>query len=169
MAPSRRRAASATPASVYSGAHALRGLDGANPVRGRGPAATAKKIGRPLPSLGARRRDLPPDLCDVIDDALEADPGLRPSTRELAAELRDAERTSPARRSRGARTLERLGIASARRLILPRGGDWLARLGAGAALGGLVAAALAGLGPTPPFSVAAVAAGQPSSRRCCRA
>ena len=162
MAPEQAEGREATPASdVYSLALTLyEAWTGANPVRGRGPAATAKKIGRPLPSLGARRRDLPPDLCDVIDDALEADPGLRPSTRELAAELRDAE---PDLSCEGGlvepETLERLGIASARRLILPRGGDWLARLGAGAALGGLVAAALAGLGPTPPFSVAAVAAG----------
>jgi hypothetical protein len=162
MAPEQAEGREATPASdVYSLALTLyEAWTGANPVRGRGPAATAKKIGRPLPSLGACRRDLPPDLCDVIHDALEADPGLRPSTRELAAELRDAE---PDLSCEGGlvepEKLERLGVASARRLISSRGGDWLARLGAGAALGGLVAAGLAGLGPTPPFSVAAAAAG----------
>lgn len=129
---------------------------GTNPVRGRGPAATAKRIGRPIPSLRDKRRDLPPELCDVIDDALEADPGLRPSPRELGEELSASE---PELSSEGGlvepETLERVGLPYARRLILPRGGEWLMRLGAGAALGGLVAAALAGLGPEPPFSVAA--------------
>ena len=74
--PSRRRAARPRRRATCSLALTLHeAWTGANPVRGRGPAATAKKIGRQLPSLGARRRDLPPDLCDVIDDALEADPG----------------------------------------------------------------------------------------------
>src|SRR4051812_34888029 len=136
MAPEQAEGSEATPATdVYSLALTLyEAWTGTNPLRGRGPAATAKKIGKPLPSLGDRRRDLPPDLCDVIDDALEPDPGLRPSPRELAEDLRDAEGELS---SEGGlvepETLERLGLASARRLILPRGGGWLARLGAGAA------------------------------------
>src|SRR4051812_29782075 len=164
MAPEQAEGSEATPATdVYSLALTLyEAWTGTNPVRGRGPAATAKKIGRPLPSLEDRRRDLPPELCDAIDDALEADPGLRPSLRELSADLRAAE--SELSGEGGLvepETLERMGLASARRLILPRGGEWLARAGAGAALGGLVLAALVALGPRPPVApaVAAVAAG----------
>ncbi len=162
MAPEQAEGGEATPATdVYSLALTLyEAWTGSNPVRGRGPAATAKKIGRPLPSLGDRRRDLPPDLCDAIDDALEADPALRPSPRELLEDLRAAE---PELSCEGGlvepETLERVGLASARRLILPRGGDWLARAGAGAALGALVLAALLALGPRPPVSPAAAAAG----------
>jgi hypothetical protein len=162
MAPEQAEGRDATPATdVYSLALTLyEAWTGSNPVRGRGPAATAKKIGRPLPSLGARRRDLPPELCDAIDDALEPDPGLRPSTRELAGELKAAEQELS---SEGGlvepETLERMGLASARRLVLPRGGEWLARLGAGSALGGVVLAALLALGPDPPLSPVLAAAG----------
>jgi eukaryotic-like serine/threonine-protein kinase len=161
MAPEQAEGREATPASdVYSLALTLyEAWTGSNPVRGRGPAATAKRIGRPLPSLGDRRRDLPPELCDAIDDALDPEPGLRPSTRELVEELQASE---PELSAEGGlvepETLERLGLASARRLVLSRGGEWLARLSAGAAVGALVLAALAWLGPQPRFSVVAVAA-----------
>src|SRR3954465_8423073 len=56
---------------------------GSNPVRAAGPAATARRVGSPVPSLASARRDLPMELCDAIDDALEADPELRPSPAEL--------------------------------------------------------------------------------------
>jgi eukaryotic-like serine/threonine-protein kinase len=132
---------------------------GSNPVRGRGPAATARKLGRPVPSLTSRRPDLPPALGDVVDDALEPDPGLRPSVRELAEELRACE---PELSTEGGlvepETLERLGLASARHLFPAPGSERLARLAAGAALGGLVLAALLTLGPEPPFSAALAAA-----------
>ncbi|HEY1357242.1 MAG TPA: serine/threonine-protein kinase [Thermoleophilaceae bacterium] len=160
MAPEQAEGREATPLTdVYSLALTLyEAWTGTNPVRGRGPAATAKKIGRPLPSLGERRRDLPPDLCDAIDDALEPDPSLRPSPRELAEDLRAAE---PELSSEGGlvepETLERMGLASARR-ILPRGGEWLVRAAAGAALGALVLVALTALGPEPPVSPWAAAA-----------
>jgi hypothetical protein len=159
MAPEQAEGSDVTPASdVYSLALTLyEAWTGANPVRGRGPAATAKRIGRPLPPLGDRRRDLPPELCDVIDDALEPEPALRPSPRELAEELSASE---PELSSEGGlvepETLQRMGLASARRLVLPRG-DWLGRLGAGAGAGALVAAGLLGLGPDPHFSVAVAA------------
>jgi hypothetical protein len=37
------------------------------------------------------RRDLPLELCDAIDDALELDPALRPTPKQLRAQLADAE------------------------------------------------------------------------------
>ena len=93
MAPEQAEGARVTPAcDVYSLALTLfECWTGKNPVRAAGPAATARRLGRPLPSLAGLRRDLPRDLCDVIDDALEADPALRPSPGELRAELRAAE------------------------------------------------------------------------------
>jgi hypothetical protein len=60
-------------------------------VRAGGPAATARRLGRPLPSLAAMRRDLPLELCDAIDDALEIDPARRPSPKRLRADLAAAE------------------------------------------------------------------------------
>ena len=89
MAPEQaegRPAASA--GDVYSLALTLyEAWTGSNPVRGGGPAATARRLGRRLPSLADKRRDLPLELCDAIDDALEVDPGCRPSPKELRAEL----------------------------------------------------------------------------------
>ena len=160
MSPEQAEGGEATPASdVYGLALTLyEAWTGSNPVRGRGPAATARRLGRPLPALRSRRRDLPPELCDAIDDALEPDPGLRPSPRELAAELQLSESELS---SEGGlvepETLERLGLASARRLVALPGGERLARLATGVAVGGLVLAALAGLGPRPPFSATAAA------------
>ena len=89
MAPEQAEGARVSPASdVYSLALTLyEAWTGTNPVRAGGPAATARRLGRPLPSLGAMRRDLPRELCDAIDDALEVDPGLRPTPKRLRAEL----------------------------------------------------------------------------------
>ena len=93
MAPEQAEGARVTPAvDVYALALTLfECWTGRNPVRANGPAATARRLGRPLPSLRDLRRDLPVELCDVIDDALEADPALRPTPAELRAELRAAE------------------------------------------------------------------------------
>jgi eukaryotic-like serine/threonine-protein kinase len=93
MAPEQAEGARTTPASdVYSLALTLyEAWTGANPVRAGGPAATARRLGRPLPSLAASRRDLPLELCDAIDDALDIDPGRRPTPGELRAELSAAE------------------------------------------------------------------------------
>ncbi len=90
MAPEQAEGARITPAcDVYSLALTLyEAWTGRNPVRAGGPAATARRLGRPLPSLGSQRRDLPRELCDVIDDALDVDPARRPSPTELRAELR---------------------------------------------------------------------------------
>ena len=93
MAPEQAEGARVTPAcDVYSLALTLyEAWTGKNPVRAAGPAATARRLGRPLPSLSAQRRDLPLELCDVIDDALDADPAARPAPGELRAELRAAQ------------------------------------------------------------------------------
>ena len=89
MAPEQAEGTPVTPSGdVYSLALTLfEAWTGTNPVRAGGPAATARRLGRPLPSLADRRRDLPLDLCDAIDDALEADPSCRPSPKELRREL----------------------------------------------------------------------------------
>jgi eukaryotic-like serine/threonine-protein kinase len=89
MSPEQADGAPATPASdVYSLALTLyEAWTGTNPVRAVGPAATARRLGRPLPSLADKRRDLPLELCDAVDDALEVGPGCRPNPRELRSEL----------------------------------------------------------------------------------
>jgi hypothetical protein len=93
MAPEQAEGAPVTPAcDVYSLALTLfETWTGQNPVRAAGPAATARRLGRPLPSLSRLRRDHPLELCDAIDDALEADPAQRPSPGELRAELQAAQ------------------------------------------------------------------------------
>jgi eukaryotic-like serine/threonine-protein kinase len=93
MAPEQAEGRGVGPASdVYSLALTLyEAWTGSNPVRGGGPAATARRVGRPLPSLSGMRRDLPLELCDAIDDALEVDPALRPSPKQLRAQLAAAE------------------------------------------------------------------------------
>src|ERR687896_494270 len=93
MAPEQAEGARVSPASdVYSLALTLyEAWTGSNPVRAGGPAATARRLGRPLPSLAATRRDLPLELCDAIDDALDIDPARRPAPAGLRGELAAAE------------------------------------------------------------------------------
>ncbi len=74
-------------------------LSGANPVRGATPAATVRRIGRPIESLSRLRRDLPPELLDAIDDALEPRPRDRGSLEDLVAGLESA-RTEPGPQAR---------------------------------------------------------------------
>ena len=90
MAPEQAEGARVTPAcDVYSLALTLyEAWTGTNPVKAAGPAATARRLGRPLPSLAGMRRDLPLELCDAIDEALDVDPALRPAPARLRAELR---------------------------------------------------------------------------------
>ncbi len=184
MAPEQADGARVTPASdVYALALTLyEAWTGTNPVKAAGPAATARRLGRPLPSLAAMRRDLPLELCDVIDDALEVDPALRPAPARLRAGLRTAEAeledegglVEPA-------TLRRVGLAPTsrrrslvglrRRGVEPLPGDAAAelpgadrararipeRLAAGLAAAALVLACILGLGPDPSFSPLAAA------------
>ncbi len=117
MAPEQAEGAGVTPASdVYSLALTLyEAWTGANPVRAGGLAATARRLGQPLPALAGRRRDLPSGLCNLVDDALAIDPADRPTPAELRAGLVEAEREldeeggleEPA-------TLRRVGLPTAR-------------------------------------------------------
>jgi serine/threonine protein kinase len=67
------------------------GFAGRNPVRGKTPAQTARTLADgEVELLGDLRPDLPPDLADAIDSALEPDPDDRCSLSELASALRDA-------------------------------------------------------------------------------
>ena len=136
-------------------------LSGVNPVRGRGAASTARRLGARLPALGRMRRDLPLELCQALDQAVLP----RPEARGTIGDLRDAlaDALPEADDERGAitgsplegvvRAGERLGRRSslvrddvpreAGRPRLPPRARALAALGAA----GLAAAALAWLTP----------------------
>jgi hypothetical protein len=187
MAPEQADGERVTPAcDVYSLALTLfEAWTGTNPVRAGGPAATARRLGRPLPSLAALRRDLPLELCDEIDAALDADPARRPGPAGLRAALHAAEPelsddgglVEPATLRRvGLPTTRRHGLLRRRRIaavpeeephgLLGRADPYSAptlglrlaqRAGAGILGGGLVLAALETLGPQPPFSSLAAA------------
>ncbi len=153
---------------------------GSNPVRGASPAATARRVGRALPSLRHLRGDLPPELAEVLDAALDADPDYRPDPAELREVLREVEgELSDEGGLVEPETIERFGLTAVRartriRTLLHRGpagaaegdvaeepgvaGRMGPRMLAGLAAGVLVWAGLEGLGPQPPFSVAAVSA-----------
>src|SRR5215212_5906843 len=168
MAPEQAEGVPVTPAcDVYSLALTLyEAWTGTNPVRAQGPAATARRMGGPLPSLARLRRDLPLPLCDTIDDALDVDPACRPAPAKVRAALRAAEKeltdegglVEPATLRRvGLPTTQRrtwFGRVSADERPSPR---VLERAGAGFAAGGLVLACLTALGPDPSFSPFAAA------------
>src|SRR5436190_747272 len=123
-------------ADVYSLALSLyEAWTGVNPVRRRGPAATARQLGKPITSLGRMRRDLPPELVVAIDLALDPRPERRPGPEELAGVLRGR-----------ARELSDEGALEEEELReRPRGRQRVglhARLFSGVATGGLVAAVL---------------------------
>ena len=166
MAPEQAEGLRVSPAAdVYALALMLyEAWTGVNPVRGHGPAGTARRLGRRLPSLRSQRRDLPPELCDAVDACLEPSPLRRPEI----AELRDALATAePDLSDEGglveASTLEHFGLASATdRTLVQRlasaPSTVPARLAAGVAAGVLVLLALERLGPDPPVSSLAAAA-----------
>ena len=85
MAPEQAEGHEAGPAAdLYALALCLyEALAGLNPVRGRGAAATARRVGRRLPPLGRLRRDLPLALCQAIDAAVWPSPEERGTLREL--------------------------------------------------------------------------------------
>jgi hypothetical protein len=65
-------------------------LSGVNPVRGPTPAATVRRIGRPLPPLERHRGDLPRSLTRGLDAALAPEPQDRGSLGELRDDLEQA-------------------------------------------------------------------------------
>ncbi len=134
-------------ADLYSLAIVLyEALAGVNPVRGRGPAATARRVGARLPPLARLRRDLPPDLCEAIDVAVLPRPEQRGTLGDLRAALQDAMRDvadeAGAVLSSRTEAIGRVGVAA----MPSRPSDRvLAACGAAA----LTASALAWLGPAP--------------------
>src|SRR5919201_1391675 len=65
-------------------------LSGVNPIRGRGAASTARRVGARLPALGRLRRDLDPELCAALDRALLPRAEQRGTLRDLRAALAEA-------------------------------------------------------------------------------
>jgi hypothetical protein len=125
-------------------------LAGANPADAGSPAATARRIGKVLPPLQRRRRDLPGELCAAIDRALRPEPDERGSLDDLFEALADAlPLVSDEGGAIAPHALERR---------IPALPPALGRLVAPVAAAGLTAAALAGLVPDPPVSAAAAAA-----------
>jgi hypothetical protein len=134
-------------ADLYSLAIVLyEALAGVNPVRGRGPAATARRVGARLPPLGRLRRDLPLELCEAIDIAVLPRPEHRGTLAELREALNDAMREvgDEAGAVLASRTeaVGRIGRAA----MPSRPSD---RLLAACGAAALTAAALAWLGPEP--------------------
>jgi eukaryotic-like serine/threonine-protein kinase len=83
--------AAGPPADLYSLALVLyEALSGVNPVRGPTPAATVRRIGRPLEPLGRRRRDLPRSLGRALDTALAPEPEDRGTLPQLRHALHEA-------------------------------------------------------------------------------
>ncbi len=121
-------------------------LVGDHPVRGAGPAATARRLGAVLPSLGRARRDLPPSLVTAIDRGLRPAPEERGTLADLRAGLEAAE--SGLSDEGGT-----LPLVRPRRRPIPGAG----RLAAGVAAGALAAVATT-LGPLPVASAPAVSA-----------
>jgi eukaryotic-like serine/threonine-protein kinase len=62
-------------------------LAGVNPVRGPTPAATARRIGRPIEPLRRRRRDLSRDLTHALDRALSVAANDRGTLEQLGSAL----------------------------------------------------------------------------------
>jgi hypothetical protein len=132
-------------ADLYSLAIVLyEALAGVNPVRGSGPAATARRVGARLPPLGRLRRELPSELCEAIDLAVLPRPEQRGTLGDLRAALQDAMRdvADEAGAVLASRT-EAVGRVGAAAMPIRPSDRFLAACGAAA----LVASALAWLGP----------------------
>lgn len=92
MAPEQARGrAAGPPADVYAlGIVLYEALAGVNPRRGANAAESARLVDADVPPLERVRRDLPEELCDVIDRAVSVDPRQRPKPPALRAALRRA-------------------------------------------------------------------------------
>jgi hypothetical protein len=75
-------------ADLYSlGIVLYEALTGVNPVRAGGPAATARRLGEPLPPLRRVRRDVPRDVAAAVDRAVRPHPDDRGSLTGLGSTL----------------------------------------------------------------------------------
>jgi len=158
MAPEQAEGRTATEASdLYSLALVLyEGLAGSNPVRGRGAASTARRLGARMPPLQRLRRDLPPELCQALDTALLPRPEQRSDLRRLRQALVAAleevsdERGTVATPGVGPLPISLPSVPIAARVPRPRRpappAGVLARAAAAAAAAGLTYAALTSLG-----------------------
>jgi eukaryotic-like serine/threonine-protein kinase len=124
-------------------------LSGVNPVRGRGAAATARRVGARLPQLGRMRRDVPLELCRALDRAVLPVPEQRGTIADLRAALLAARPQADDEPGTIAGSpLETIARPAARAPVPPR-----ARALAALAAGALAAAGLQWLGPDPPVPV----------------
>jgi eukaryotic-like serine/threonine-protein kinase len=125
---------------------------GEHPLVRGGPAATARAIGEPIPSLSAIRPELPEVLTEAIDAALDPDPEVRPLASELEAVLAahvnqlDGELLPAIEGPEGEPALERRRLPHLAR-ILPAAGVAALGLAALIATGAPVLIALAALVP----------------------
>jgi len=130
-------------------------LAGVNPVRGRGAASTARRVGARLPALGRLRRDLPLDLCGAIDRAVLP----RPEQRGTIEDLRLALALALPGVGDEAGTIAGSPLEGIAEAAVPRARTRpVARVLAAVAAGALVTAAVAWLGPAPPLPPAAAGA-----------
>ena len=130
-------------------------LAGVNPVRGRGAASTARRVGARLPALGRLRRDLPLDLCGAIDRAVLP----RPEQRGTIEDLRLALALALPGVGDEAGTIAGSPLEGIAEAAVPRARTRpVARVLGAVAAGALTAAAVAWLGPAPPLPPAAAGA-----------
>jgi tRNA A-37 threonylcarbamoyl transferase component Bud32 len=128
---------------------------GEHPLIREGPAATARAIGEPIVPLSAVRPELPEEMTEAIDAALDPDPELRPLASELeaalAAHINELD-GDPLPAVEGFEGLEEFGP---RRRALPG----VARFLPGAGVAALGLAALIATGAPAPIALAALIPG----------
>ncbi len=141
-------------ADVYSLALTLyECLCGEHPLLREGPAATARAIGEPIAPLAAVRPELPEQMTEAVDAALDPDPEERPLASELGAALAahsgelDGDPLPPTAGIDGDPFLE------------PRWRPEIARFLPGAGIAALGLAALIATGAPAPIAVAALIPG----------
>ena len=127
-------------------------FSGVNPIRAPGAAATARRVGTRLPALSQLRPDLPEEICDAIDWAVQPEE----LDRGTLAELRESLLAGPEQADTTAGTvdasviegyqesdlLENQGLSLRDRPPTP-----LLRIAAAAAAAGLVLASLLAIAP----------------------
>ncbi|MQA73023.1 MAG: protein kinase, partial [Solirubrobacterales bacterium] len=126
---------------------------GHNPIAGRTPAETARRIGAGAPPLRLARPDLPEGLADTVDACLDPDPPLRPTVLELRdcleAEIDELEARVPAsHRDEEALDLPRPRLAAARLATICGAAALLALLAVGLRAPGLALVLDAVLAPS---------------------